>query len=86
MDKHGYDPDSKPTHSVPKALVEKLVEAKDWYDRREALEEAILASPGYAERNQEDRDALDREAAPLLAEIIQIINETWGFARREWSS
>jgi hypothetical protein len=73
--------EEEPTHALPSKLVAKLVEAKDWYDRREQLDRAIRTYGGIAERNQEDRDENSREAAPLLEEIVEIIDETWGFAK-----
>jgi hypothetical protein len=67
------------THRISKALEEKLVEAKGWYDRRAALIAGIRLCGGIAERNQEDRDAIDREAASILEEIVEEIEQTWGF-------
>lgn len=74
-----YDPNAEPTHPIPKELEGKLTEAKQWYDCREDLEATIRSTGGFAERNQEDRDASDREAAGVLAEIIEVIDETWGW-------
>lgn len=76
-----WEPGGEPTHMIPPDLEAKLIDAKDWYDRRVALEQAIQASPGIAERNQEDRDGIDREAAPILEEIVEIIENTWGYGR-----
>lgn len=73
--------DEEPTHTVPAALERKLVEAKEWRDRRVELEETIARVGGIAERNQADRDDLDREGARLLEEVVEIIDETWGCAR-----
>lgn len=72
-----YNPDAEPTHAIPRELEAKLVEAKQWYDRREDLEAAIRSTGGFAQRNQEDRDVSDREAAGVLAEIVEVIGETW---------
>lgn len=71
----------EPTHTIPPDLEAKLIEAKVWYDRRVRLDGAIRTYGGIAERNQEDRDENDREAAPLLAEIVEIIEQTWGYGR-----
>jgi hypothetical protein len=62
--------EDEPTHALPKGLVEKLIEAKEWHDRR-------------------DRDTLDADelrvsafrGADLLDDIVEIIDETWGFAK-----
>lgn len=70
----------EPTHAIPPKLEAKLVEAEEWYDRRQDLEDTIRRVGGIAQRNQEDRDELDREGARLLEEIVEIIDETWGFA------
>lgn len=70
-----------PTHAIPPVLEEKLIEAKEWYDRRVELERTIRATGGIAERNQEDRDEIDREAAPLLEEIVEAIESTWGYGQ-----
>lgn len=72
--------DTEPTHALPQELERKLIEAKGWYDQRGALEATIRQHGGIAERNQTDRDDLDREAAGLLEAIVEIIDETWGFA------
>jgi len=72
--------DREPTHHLSREFQDKLTEAKNWYDERGALEEAIGAYGGIAERNQEDRDALDRYGASLLAEIIEMVDQEWGFA------
>lgn len=72
--------DTEPTHALPQDLERKLVEAKDWYDRREAFEQSIQRYGGNAERNQEDRDIFTREGAGLLEAIVEIIDETWGSA------
>jgi hypothetical protein len=77
----GFEVGGEPTHAIPPDRVAKLVEAKEWYDRRLALEETIRKWGGSAQRNQEDRDAIDREAATILEEIVEVIEETWGFAR-----
>lgn len=71
--------DEEPTHALPKELKAKLLEAKDWYDRWEELEEAIRRSRGIAQRNEDDRDAFRGEGALILLDIVEIIDETWGF-------
>jgi hypothetical protein len=73
--------DEEPTHHISKELEQKLVEAKEWYDRRARLEFVIRTYGGSAQRNQEDRDESDREGASLLTEIVEIVDETWGFEK-----
>lgn len=75
-----YDSDAEPTHLMPEELADKLVEAKKWYDERNELEETIARVGGIAERNQEDRDDSDRNGALILAEVVETIGKTWGFA------
>jgi hypothetical protein len=75
-----HEGDEEPTHALPKELQDKLVEAKEWYDRREELEEVIRRCVGIAQRNEADRDALRGEAELILAEVVEIIDRTWGFA------
>lgn len=72
--------DAEPTHALPPELVESLLKASDWYNRRYDLERTIRTYGGIAERNQADLDDNAREAAPLLEEIVEIIDRTWGFA------
>lgn len=67
------------TNGLPKAVEDKLVEAKNWYDRRVELERTIQLRGGNAQRNQEDRDEIDREAAGVLESIVEAIDATWGF-------
>lgn len=67
-------------NGLPPELEKKLVEAKAWYDRRVELEETIQRCGGIAERNQEDRDGIDREAASILEEIVEAVQQTWGYA------
>jgi hypothetical protein len=73
--------EEEPTHALPTQLVAKLVEAKDWYDEQERLDTTIRTYGGIAQRNQEDRDEIARQAAPILEAIVEIIDETWGFAK-----
>lgn len=77
-----YTGNEEPTHALPKELVAKLAEAREWNNRRTELDEAIMRSngPGAAQRNQDDRDASDRLGALILEEIVEIIEGTWGFA------
>lgn len=75
-----YDSDAEPTHLIPKELADKLVEAKKWYNERRELEETIARVGGIAERNQADRDDSDSHGALILAEVVETIEETWGFA------
>lgn len=74
-----WSEDAEPTHSIPPQLEKALIEGKRWYDRREQLEQTIRTFGGIAQRNQEDRDAIDREAASILADVVEAIEETWGF-------
>jgi hypothetical protein len=71
----------EPTHHIGPELTRLLVLAKDWYDRRVQLEETIRVFGGNAQRNQEDRDDIDREAAGHLGDIVEEIERVWGFAR-----
>lgn len=66
--------DSEPTHSLPKELEDKLVEAKRWDDKRQEMIDANF--PDAGEWN-------DSVAAgnTLLHEIVEIIAQTWGFAQ-----
>lgn len=77
---HGGD-----VRSFPPSLTEKLVEAARWYHRRATLERQIASSwhsaNGSAQRNQDDRDASDREGACLLLEIVEEMEDAWGFGR-----
>jgi hypothetical protein len=57
-----------------------LVQAKNWYDEREQLEEVIRRRGGSAQRNGDDRDAIERAAAPILVEIVEAVQATWGYA------
>lgn len=70
--------------TFPPSLEAKLGEAIKWYDERVELERQIAASSGHvngcAERNQEDRDALDRTGGALLMEIMEEMEDAWGFA------
>lgn len=70
------------TNDIPRALEDALVKAKDWYDRRVELERSIQVAAGVAQRDQQDRDEIDREAAEYLEEIIEAVVDTWGFAPR----
>jgi hypothetical protein len=86
MGRHQHDDD--PTHTIAMDLQRKLVEAKQWYDKGLELEKQISQSsgPGSAQRNADDRDAHERDAAPLLAEIVEMCGAKWGFAEpQEWS-
>lgn len=67
------------TNGIPRKLEVELVEAKKWYVEREQLEEAIREHGGSAQRNQEDRDISDHAAARILENIVEAIDETWGF-------
>lgn len=69
--------------SFPPSLESKLAEAVQWHDERIALESQILASRGNgaAQRNQEDLDASDRTGGALLLEIMEEMDEVWGFGR-----
>lgn len=71
--------DPEPTHHLPPELQAKLIEAKRWHEEREALETAIGAYGGIAERNQEDRDTSDRTGAAILADVVEIMDREWGF-------
>lgn len=55
--------------TLPRAVVEKLVEAKDWYEQRDVC--------CFGET---DRARSDRAGASLLAEIVEVIDNTVGFA------
>jgi hypothetical protein len=65
--------ESEPTHSIPPVLAEKLVKAKDWYDDRQ---EQVAAGIPSSKRWMES----DLEGNHLLTEIVEIIDQTWGFA------
>lgn len=68
------------TNGIPHELEHALVEAKQWYDEKAALEETIAQADGLAERNAEDRDEMDRKAAPLLENVVEAVMKTWGYA------
>lgn len=55
--------------SLPQAVVEKLVEAKGWYEQRDVC--------CFSET---DRARSDRAGASLLAEIVEAVDNTVGFA------
>lgn len=70
----GQHDDDEPTHAIPPALVRKLTEAKRWYDdRQEQVAAGIPDSRVWMKS--------DLEGNHLLTEIVEIIDETWGFAR-----
>lgn len=64
--------------AFPPALETKLVEVKAWYDEHAELER-LCRLGGSAQRNQDDLDASDRVGACLLREIIEMVDEAWGF-------
>lgn len=80
-----YESDEFPhggnVRSFPKVLEDKLVEAKKWCDERSAMEAAIRNSsgPGSAQRNQDDWDESDRAGALMLDDIVELIDEAWGW-------
>lgn len=76
---HVWSEEAEPTHAIPSRLEKALIEGKRWYDRRVQLEQTIQTFGGIAERNQADRDAIDREAASILEDVVEAIEETWGF-------
>ena len=60
----------EPTHAIPPALEQALIRAKNWHDNWWAVEG--------------DEDATEVAAykgADLLAEIVEAVEESWGFAR-----
>lgn len=59
---------------LPPAVVEKLVEAKDWYDN-----EPTAATGTRAGLERED---WERQGLVLLEEIVEAIDSTIGFGRR----
>lgn len=64
---------SEGTNGLPRELEERLVEAKDWYDKRD------LRAWDRAGNVQAEHDS-DAEGAQLLISIIEIIDGTWGWA------
>lgn len=74
-----WDERSEPTHAIPPRLEKALIEGKRWYDRRVELDNVIRTYGGIAERNQADREVLDREAASILEEIVEAVEESWGW-------
>lgn len=62
------------THNIPRELQQKLVEAKKWYDEREAI------PLGYGMSLTPRWDDSDQDAIPLLQEIVELCDEAWGFA------
>lgn len=64
--------DEELTHHIPMALQRKLVDAKEWYDRREPC--------GVGIKNLDD---YNREGADLLDDIVEMCDRTWPFAPRE---
>lgn len=76
-----WESSGEPTHAIPPNLERWLIEGKKWIDRRAALKATIMVSTGSAQRNQEDMDEIDREAASILEEIVEAVEESWGFAR-----
>jgi len=61
------------TNDIPKQLEAKLVEAKQWRDKRQEMIDASF--PDAAAWNENVS-----QGVLLLAEIVDIIDETWGFA------
>lgn len=59
------------TNGIPKELEDKLGEAKDWYDTIDL--DAMSDSEFEAARHK---------GADLLAEIVEVIDETWGWGLR----
>lgn len=72
MDRHGYNPNDRPTHVVPPGLVAALLAAKNWTDNEPPA--ATGTAAGLA------REDWEREAISLLTDIVEIVEETWGYA------
>jgi len=67
-----YNPDAEPTHAIPKELEAKLVAARRWYNNRQVQVAAgIPDSRAWMDS--------DLEGLHLLGEIVEIIDETWGW-------
>lgn len=62
--------DHEPTHHLPDELQRKLVKAKEWYDQRDL--DAMTSDQAQAS---------DRQGAYLMMDVIEIIEQTWGFAK-----
>jgi hypothetical protein len=60
------------TNDIPKALEDKLTEAKTWYDS-----EPPAATGTRAALERED---WDRQAISILTDIVEAVDKTWGFA------
>jgi hypothetical protein len=63
----------EPTHHIPKELQDKLVEAKEWRDKRQELVDA-----GYTDASAWSNNV--SEGVLLLAEIVDMVDAEWGFA------
>lgn len=77
-------PDEGNMRSFPPSLEAALVEGARWYRERVGLEKTIAASAGItgsAQRNQEDRDESDRTGGSILMEIMEEMEDAWGFGR-----
>lgn len=61
--------DTEPTHALPRDLERKLLKAKQWYDERDL---DAMTSDQIAHS--------DAKGADLLVDIIEIIDQSWGFA------
>lgn len=67
--------DSEPTHAIPRALERKLIEAREWRDKHASLGQGEC-DYDLVEESLESANAGLR----LLAEIVEAVEDTWGYA------
>lgn len=69
------------TNGLPRELEEKLVEAKEWYDKRQELPPNSYRLSDSEQKTIRDRwDDSGDDAIELLENIVEVIAETWGWA------
>lgn len=61
---------SEGTNGLPRELEEALVKAKEWYDRQDL--DAMT---------QDEVDISASKGADILSEIVEAVEETWGWGR-----
>jgi hypothetical protein len=66
--------DQEPTHHLSRPLQNKFVEAKEWRDQRQKLIDDGYTDPAAWSDNVSN-------GVLLLAEIIDMVEREWGFAR-----
>lgn len=67
--------DDEPTHAIHPTLERKLIEARAWRDQHAALN----GGEYKYDLVDESLDSVNRGIA-LLFELVEIVEDTWGFA------